>query len=98
MSFIVLCRIVDDHRIMSVVHCFSLRRRMRERRGGEEERVEREPTITSLCLALVRATFTLLQSHSRLPTFVGGRGRGEIIKVSIIGRERGIMPEWPWQK
>ena len=73
---------------------------MRERRGGEEERVEREPTITSLCLALVRATFTLLQSHSRLPTLVGGRGRGEntYIKVAIIERERGIMPEWSLEK
>ena len=46
---------------------------MRERRGGEEERVDREPTITILCLALVRATFTLLQSLSRLPTWVGGK-------------------------
>ena len=53
----------------------SVRRRMRERSDGEEGRVERDPIMTSLCLALVRATFTLLQSQSSFPTFERERER-----------------------
>ena len=62
----------------------SVRRRRSDLSEGDEGRVKIEPTITNLCLALVRATFTLLQSHSRLPTFCQERA----IDISFRGTKR----------
>ena len=50
---------------------------------GVEGRVEREPRRTSLCLALVRATLTRLQSQRRLPTYTHNTIRNQThLKVS----------------
>ena len=73
--------------ITSVIKFCSISSSKRAWRGGEEGRVELDPTRTSLCLARVRATLIRLQSVSRVPTLVG---RGE---ERTEGRDKSRQPQ-----